>query len=627
MSVARDDDAQGDPRVSSPRDAHATWSDPRPRAFLESPTRNARDHTLHHAHAHACAPYTPPPEASASSVVAAAGSALAALGKEVLARGRFPGCDVDLVAVRAATSLDFRRCVGARAEHANLVSRAKHTPRAVRAGDVLDAWDARDDVAHVYVTYDHPESRHTLGVARVAAPAFSEKRFSDPFFKSSPRSSPRDLRRVVLRNDHGSSFESAQHPHGAFRVDTLFATGLATALDPSRGPERVRALLLRACEEVAARTTTRTNALTDAAELVIEAPQGALPREVMRRVLDAAPVGAVGADDTRDDDARAAAKSVAEKIGGEPDGPSGSESRVSLRLRRTRYRLRSPRDSDDGDDGDDGDDTVTEDAVEKSLPEVTEVTEVDVSVRRSRAEARRALASAAAKALDVEVPDENDLVAALATVVGASGAPGGSGGSDPRGQSIFAFSAASGEAVAALETFRGAISSPAFIREGSSAPASSGGGVPVVVALVDRFPTPPSTRKDSETSRKDDGAKDKDDAFVRLAVVSSLKAMRDAVARDGALALVMRVTQTTSVARDGNPAPHRSPCASRRLSVTRSGGRRRRTSRPSRPSRPSRLIPVRRPPRRESRAPPSAGTPSATRSVVVRPASRRPSLR
>ena len=79
-------------------------------------------------------------------------------------------------------------------------------------------------------------------------------------------------------------------------MDALFATGLATALDPSRGPERVVSLLLRACEEVAARTTTttRTNAQTDAVELVIEAPRGALPREAMRRVLDAAPVDALG---------------------------------------------------------------------------------------------------------------------------------------------------------------------------------------------------------------------------------------------------------------------------------------------------------------------------------------------
>ena len=217
---------------------------------------------------------------------------------------------------------------------------------------------------------------------------------------------------------------------------------------------------------------------------------------------------------------------------------------------------------------------MTEDAVEKSLPEVTEVTEVDVSIAAFRAEARRA-AAAAAKALDVEVPDENDLVVALATVVGGFGGSGsGSGGRDPCGQSVFAFSAASGEAVAALETFRRAISSPAYeqIGEGSSARASSGGRVPVTVALVDRFPMPPSThessrgsrgfsndpndsegsRKDSEGSRKDDGAKDKD-AFVRRAVVSSLRAMRDAVARDGALARVMRVTQTTSVARDGEP--------------------------------------------------------------------------
>ena len=227
-------------------------------------------------------------------------------------------------------------------------------------------------------------------------------------------------------------------------MDALFATGLATALDPSRGPERVVSLLLRACEEVAARTTTRTNAQTDAVELVIEAPRGALPREAMRRVLDAAPVDALGdfqKNDTRDGDA---AKSAAEKAG-ETDGPRGSEPRVSLRLRRTRYRLRAPRDSDDEDDENDGDDTVTEDAVEKSLPEVTEVTEVDVSTRRSRAEARRALAAAAAKALDVEVPDENDLVVALATVVGGFGGSGsGSGGRDPCGQSVYAFSAASG---------------------------------------------------------------------------------------------------------------------------------------------------------------------------------------
>jgi hypothetical protein len=103
-----------------------------------------------------------------------------------LARGRFPGCHVDLVAVRAATPLDFRRCVGARAEHANLVSRAKHTDRAVRAEDVLDAWDARDDVSHIYVTYDHPESRHTLGVARVAAPAFFFQKKNS--FSAAPRS-------------------------------------------------------------------------------------------------------------------------------------------------------------------------------------------------------------------------------------------------------------------------------------------------------------------------------------------------------------------------------------------------------------------------------------------------------
>ena len=599
MPVARDDDARGDPRVSSPRDAHATWSDPRPRAFQESPTRIARDHTRDHAHAHPPAPYTPPPEASASSVAAAAGSALAALGKEVLALGRFPGCAVDLVAVRAATSLDFRRCVGARAEHANLVSRAKHTPRAVGADDVLDALDARDDVTHVYVTYDHPDSRHTLGVARVAAPAAPAGQKKNAGRHPQPRSDPPDgffsapkvrarpggdIQARILRNDHASAFESAQHPFRAFKVNTLFATGLATALDPSGGPERVKALLLRACEEAAARTL-RTQKAPDAfAELVIEAPRGALPREATRRVLDAVSVHA-DADDTNGDRAPIGIRADVEPSRGPAPAPK-------LRLRLARYRLRANNDLAPN-DGDEETRTPFE-----PLDRTRRVNTDDDSVGRSSsssarrgslAEARRALAAAAKKALGATVSDENDLIAALAAVVG------GPESSPKRGdhlseQSLVAFSASAGETVAALEAFRRASRSESrFLNRGGalSPDALSGGGVAtenkVTVALVDRFPIPRSTprsiagdratptdaaslgsvdeaRRDDSVDdsvedfvdEKDDGT-DANDAFARRAVVASLRAMRDAIPRDGALALVMRVTRTTSAARGGEP--------------------------------------------------------------------------
>ena len=573
MSLARDDDAQGDPRVPSPRDARATWSDPRPRAFLESPKRDPLDHTRHHAHAQPRAPYTPPREASALRVAAAAGSALAALGKQVLARGRFPGCEVDLVAVRAETPLDFRRCLVARAEHANLVSRAKHTPRAVAAEDVLDALDGRDDVTHIYVTYDHPESRHTLGVARVAAPTL--RRDGEVFlqcFPSFSNGAPNSARpggvfaRTCLSSDRArpsfslpssleACFESAQLPFRAFRVDTMFATGLATARDPTNGPDFVKSLLLRACEETAFQCNTRASSgePDELLELVIDAPVGSLPREATRRVLDAVTID----------------RGVAVTADGRPA--------PRLRLRHARYRMRATRDGDakaserekrnDAGlepttrpirffDGFDGSSEIARSSEKLS------VSASDVPI----AEARRAIAAAAKTALGADdiTYDDDHLAAALVSVA--------------YGKSVSAFSAAAADVVAALETFRRAFalsSQNAFYRGSSSADKSSSGGgsrQPVTVALIDRFPISRaeqtseapnpkhgSERRDDDSIRetREDLAEEKNDQekdATRRAVVSSLEALRDAIPRDGALALVVRVTQTKCAYESGAAA-------------------------------------------------------------------------
>ena len=559
MSVARDDDAQEDPHVPSPRDARATWSDPRPRAFLESPKRDALDHIRHHAHAQPRAPYTPPREASALSVAAAAGSALAALGKQVLARGRFPGCEVDLVAVRAETPLDFRRCLFARAEHANLVSRAKHTPRAVAAEDVLDALDERDDVTHIYVTYDHPESRHTLGVARVAAPASRDGDLFS-FSNAAPKARPGGVERTCLSTDRGTAFslsssleacfESAQHPFRAFRVDTLFATGLATAPDPTRGPDFVKSLLLRACEETAFQFQTRISARgePEAAELVIDAPVGSLPREATRRVLDAVNI-----------DRGQSIKAVA----------SDGRPAPRLHLRRARYRMRATRDGGDASESEKRNEAGLEPTTRPSFFDSDGSSEIarsseKLSVSASDvpiAEARRAIATAAKTALgaDDTTYDDDDLAAALAHVA--------------YGKSVSAFSAAAADTVAALETFRRAfaLSSQNAFDRSSSADACSGGGVqPVTVALIDRFPIsgaePPlspnqkdgsSGDDDSIRRAREDSAEEKNDReknVTRRAVVSSLETLRDAVPRDGALALVVRVTQTKCAYESGAAA-------------------------------------------------------------------------
>lgn len=90
---------------------------------------------------------TPPPTASPASVAAAASSTLAGLGKEVLCSDIFPGIedgtkDEDethhgqtvkrrMVVIRARTSLELDKCLRARTEQINVLSRAKRSDRAI----------------------------------------------------------------------------------------------------------------------------------------------------------------------------------------------------------------------------------------------------------------------------------------------------------------------------------------------------------------------------------------------------------------------------------------------------------------------------------------------------------------
>ena len=219
--------------------SHKSWSGttPKPRAFLESPARGHHGKPKHAL----CVPYVTPPEASAASVDAAYGSTLASLGTEVLARGRFPGCDHDFVAVRATTALDVRRCQAARVELVNLMARAKRTSREVEFAKIQDTHDANPKVSHIYVTYDHPSSRHTLGVARFVPP--SDRNPAGDDLNKTPAG--------VLDGDL-DCFRAAQHPDTCI-VDHLFATGLATVPHPVESPKFVQKLLLEACRELVAR--------------------------------------------------------------------------------------------------------------------------------------------------------------------------------------------------------------------------------------------------------------------------------------------------------------------------------------------------------------------------------------
>jgi hypothetical protein len=71
-----------------------------------------------------------PATASPASFAAAADSALAGVGKEVLATGSFNGMD-KMVVVRARSALEVDGCIRARTEQLNVLSRAKRSNRLV----------------------------------------------------------------------------------------------------------------------------------------------------------------------------------------------------------------------------------------------------------------------------------------------------------------------------------------------------------------------------------------------------------------------------------------------------------------------------------------------------------------
>ena len=173
----------------------------------------------------------PPPGASPASVAASAGSTLAGIGVDVLARASFPELTVDVVACRSDSPAERDKCFRARAEHANLLARAKRTPRAVR--DATDVLDPLPTTTHVYVTHDHPASRHTFAAARV-------------FVRGGP-----DVVAVV---------------------DRFLVTGLATVPHPTRFPRFAAELLLEACDEVARRAGAKT--------IVVHALEGTHPTEI-----------------------------------------------------------------------------------------------------------------------------------------------------------------------------------------------------------------------------------------------------------------------------------------------------------------------------------------------------------
>ena len=176
----------------------------------------------------------PPPGASPASVAASAGSTLAGIGVDVLARASFPELTVDVVACRSDSPAERDKCFRARVEHANLLARAKRTPRAIQ--DDTDPLDHLTTTAHVYVTHDHPASRHTFAAAR-----------------------------VVVRANADANVVVAV-------VDKFLVTGLATVPHPTRFPKFAAELLLEACDEAARRAGAKT--------LVVHAPEGTHPLEI-----------------------------------------------------------------------------------------------------------------------------------------------------------------------------------------------------------------------------------------------------------------------------------------------------------------------------------------------------------
>lgn len=289
---------------------------------------------------------TPPSSASPASVAAAESSTLAGIGKEVLASGTFPGiegatpptagrsaegkreplgfspgwdrardaktkenadaaaaagtCDKKkMVVIRARTPLDLDKCIRARTEQMNVLSRAKRSRRAVEVDE--DEWDDvnNPNVAHLYVTYDDPASRHTLAVARVLLDA--DRSAPPKAFAAATRllSTAEARSRSLSRERAGASAGGADadaaaavadaddcvHPggggagHGATLracVDRFVATGLSMFPDPVNQPRFVRELLLEGCHEVLRRAGFGGTASTVTATAVNTAEYGLL---------------------------------------------------------------------------------------------------------------------------------------------------------------------------------------------------------------------------------------------------------------------------------------------------------------------------------------------------------------
>jgi len=95
-----------------------------PKAFLAS-CSDAKDRAMN-----ARVRFVVPASASPASIAAAADSALAGIGKEVLATGSFNGVD-KMVVVRARSALEVDKCIRARTEQLNVLSRAKRSNRRV----------------------------------------------------------------------------------------------------------------------------------------------------------------------------------------------------------------------------------------------------------------------------------------------------------------------------------------------------------------------------------------------------------------------------------------------------------------------------------------------------------------
>ena len=126
--------------------------------------------------------------------------------------------------------------------------------------------DAMDDVknpnvAHLYVTYDYPESRHTLAVARVVFDA-DHSEPARAFATATRLLSTAEARK---RAEGSTTTKSCSGSGGGGGngvgygtdgttlracVDRFFATGLSMFPDPVNQPRFVRELLLEGCHEV-----------------------------------------------------------------------------------------------------------------------------------------------------------------------------------------------------------------------------------------------------------------------------------------------------------------------------------------------------------------------------------------